>query len=246
MYSSLKTDSEFLRNIIGLPKQPQFTNYVMALKMGNMVVQFFNSSFNTVISILFILLFASIIGYFIARFKFKGKSFIYMLFLAGLLVPIHGFLIPIFIQFRIFNLLDKRFTLILPYVAFGLPLAVFLMESFVKDIPIEVEEAAVIDGASISRRLYQIIMPMSWPVLSVILILSFLNLWNEFPFALILINRTYLKTIPIGLTSFRGQYMVAYSSLMAALVMASLPVITVYLIFSKKVIESVTIGALKG
>ena len=246
MYSSLKAEKEFLSNIIGLPKHPQFLSYLKAIKMGNMGIQFLNSCFNTGLSILFIVIFSSIIGYFISRYKFRGKSLVYILFMAGLLVPIHGFLIPIFIQFRIFGLLDTRLTLILPYVAFGLPMAVFLMDSFVKTIPLEVEEAATIDGAGITRRLFQIIVPMSLPVLSVILVLSFLNLWNEFPFALILLNREYLKTIPVGLTNFRGQYSVAYSSLMAALVMASLPVITVYLIFSKKVIESVTIGAVKG
>lgn len=245
-YSSLKTKQEFVLDIISLPKVLHFDNYVAAIKIGKMHLYFGNSLFNSVVSVIFIIVIGFIVAYFLSRYNFKGRNIIYVLFLFGMLVPVHSLLIPIFIQFKVLGLLDKRFTLLLPYIAFGFPMAIFLFESFIKSTPVEIEEAAYLDGSSTSTVIFRIIFPICRPVLSTTLILSFLNSWNEFPFALILLKKQSLKTIPIGLSNFNGQYTVNYPQLMAAMVIAVLPVIIMYLLFSKRVIEGMTAGSVKG
>jgi len=246
LYSSLKTKQEFALNIISLPKVLHFDNYLAAIKVGKMHLFFGNSIFNSVVSVVFIIVIGFVVAYFLSRYKFKGRNLIYVLFLFGMLVPIHSLLIPIFIQFKVVGLLDQRYTLILPYVAFGLPMAIFLFESFIKSTPVEIEEAAYLDGGSTGTIIFRIIFPICRPVLSTTLILSFLNSWNEFPFALILLRKQSLKTIPIGLSNFNGQYTVNYPQLMAAMVIAVLPVIVLYLLFSKRIIEGMTAGSVKG
>ncbi len=246
LYSSLKTKQEFSMNIVALPGRISFDNYISAIEIGKMHMFFVNSLFNSVISVLFIIVIGFVLGYFLARYDFKGRNLIYVLFLFGMLVPVHSLLIPLFIQFKVLGILDKWFTLLLPYIAFGLPMAVFLFESFIKSTPIEIEEAAHIDGSSTTVTIFRIIMPICRPVLSTILILSFLNVWNEFPFALVLLKSQALKTVPIGLSNFNGQYTINYPQLMAAMVIAVLPVILVYLLSSKKIIQGMTAGSVKG
>lgn len=246
VYSSLKTQQEFSLNIISLPAVPQFINYTELFKTGNMFTAFINSSYISIISVLFIIVIAFLTAYCLSRFEFRGRKIIYIFFLSGMLIPQHSLLIPVFIFFKNLGLYNTRITLLFPYIAFGLPMAIFLMESFIRTIPVEVEEAALIDGSGIFRRLYSIIFPMCKPVVATSLILSFLSAWNEFPFALILIRSQALKTIPLWLTNFNGRYSTDYTQLMAALVMASLPVIIVYLAFSKRVVQGMTAGAVKG
>ncbi|EMS70821.1 carbohydrate ABC transporter permease [Ruminiclostridium cellobioparum] len=245
-YSSLKTQKEFSLDIISLPGILHFDNYIEAIKVGKMHMFFGNSLFNSVFSVVLIIIIGFVIAYFLSRYNFKMRNLIYVLFLFGMLVPVHSLLIPLFIQFKVLWLLDKRFTLILPYVAFGLPMAIFLFESFIKSVPVEIEEAAYLDGSNTSTIIFKIVLPVCRPVLSTILILSFLNSWNEFPFALILLRKQSLKTIPIGLSNFNGAYSVNYPQLMAAMVIAVLPVIIIYLLASKRIIEGMTAGSVKG
>lgn len=246
IYSSLKTSPEFNLSIIALPEKLMFDNYVNAIRISHMDTYFFNSLFNALVSLLFVLLISFILGYFLSRFRFRGRKLIYLIILAGMLIPIPSLMIPLFIQFKSLGLFDQRFTLIIPYVAFGLPFSTFLVESYIKSIPIEIEEAAVIDGSSFIRMLFIIVMPLSVPILTTIAILQFFNKWNEFPFALILVNSENLKTIPLGLINFSSQYSTDYPMKMAALTLATLPVILIYLIFNKKIIEGMIAGAVKG
>lgn len=246
IYSSFKTQSEFAQNIISLPKNWNFTNYIDAFKIGNLHHYFWNSVYISFISVALIIILGFIIGYMIARYDFPGKRPIYILFLFGMLIPIHGLLIPIFIEFRNVGLLNQPFTLILPYVAFGLPIAIFLFENFIKQIPREIEEAAVVDGCNTFQTMFKVVFPMSMPVIAVVTILSFLTAWNEFPFALVLIQDPALRTLPVGLTSFSGQYSVNYPQMMAAMSVTVLPVLIIYLAFSKKIIQGMTAGAVKG
>ncbi len=246
LYSSLKTQQEFSMDIISLPKVLHFDNFIAAIKIGKMHMFFGNSLFNSAVSVVLIIIIGFVVAYFLSRYNFKLRNLIYIVFLFGMLVPVHSLLIPLFIQFKVLWLLDKRFTLILPYVAFGLPMAIFLFESFIKSTPVEIEEAAYLDGSSTSTIIFKIVFPVCRPVISTILILSFLNAWNEFPFALILLTKQSLKTLPIGLSNFNGAYTVNYPQLMAAMVIAILPVIVIYLLSSKRIIEGMTAGSVKG
>lgn len=246
IYSSLKSSSEFNVSIILLPQKLIFQNYVNAIKVSHMENYFINSIFNALISLVFIILISFIIGYFLSRFRFRGRNLIYMIILFGMLIPIPSLLIPLFIQFKNLGMFDQRFTLIIPYVAFGLPFSTFLVESYIKGIPEQIEEAAVIDGSGFIRMLFAIVMPLSVPILTTIAILQFFTKWNEFPFALILVNSEKLKTIPLGLLNFSSQYSTDYPMKMAALTLAILPVILIYLFFNKRIIEGMIAGAVKG
>lgn len=246
IYSSLKTDKEFSLNILSFPARPEFGNYTRAISEGNIGSYFMNSMFNTLTALVVVLVIAFVTGYCISRFRFKGRTFIYYMFLSGMLIPIYALLIPIFVEFKTLGLLNKKFTLILPYIAFALPTAVFLVESSVESVPIEVEEAACIDGSSFLNTMFRIVMPMCRPVLSTVAILTFLSTWNEFPLALVLIRSNALKTMPIGLTNFVGAYTVNYPLMLAALVVSTLPVVIMYLLFYNQIMKGMTAGAVKG
>lgn len=246
IYSSLKTDKEFALDILSLPKTLQWGNYVKAFIAGNMGTYAVNSLLNSVVTTVVTLLMAFTIGYCLSRFQFRGRNAIYFLFMAGLLIPIYALLLPIFIEFKYMNLVNTMFTLLLPYISFALPIAIFLVESYVGGIPIELEEASYIDGCSHVRSMFSIIMPVCKPVLATSAILTFLNTWNEFPLALVLISNNKLKTIPIGLTYFRGAYATSYVLLFAALSIASLPVIIIYLGFYNQIMKGMVAGAVKG
>ena len=244
--SSLKSQKEFSVDIISLPAAPAFENYAAAIRTGRMLEFFGNSVFSTVISVLFIVILGFITGYFLSRYDFTGRKILYIIFLSGMLIPVHGLLVPIFIQFKKLGLLNQRFTLLLPYTAFGLPLAIFLFESFIKSIPEEMEEAACMDGLNVSQILFRIILPMTRPIMATVIIMSVLHWWNEFPFALVLLSSDKLKTLPIGLANFSGAFSTNYTQMMAALVIATAPVIIVYLLFYKQIITGMTAGAVKG
>lgn len=246
IYSSLKTEKEFALDILSLPKIPQWENYVKAFIAGNMGMYAINSLVNSVAATACTLLLAFTIGYCLSRFRFRGRNATYFLFMAGMLIPIYALLLPIFIEFKYAHLINKAYTLLMPYIAFALPMAIFLVESYVRGIPTELEEASYIDGCSHVRAMYSIIMPVCTPVLATVAILTFLNTWNEFPLALVLINSNAYKTVPIGLTYFRGAYTTSYVLLFAALTIASAPVITIYLCFYNQIMKGMVSGAVKG
>jgi raffinose/stachyose/melibiose transport system permease protein len=246
LYSSLKTEAEFALNIISLPKKPIFSNYLKAIITGRMGEYAFNSLFNCVVTVVLVFIASYIVAYFLSRFSFRGRALIYGLFVAGMLIPIHSLMIPLFVEYRIVNFLNNRFTLIPVYLSFGLPISIFLIESFIGSIPIELEEAALIDGSSMVRTMFTIIMPLCSPVLATVVILTFMNTWNEFPFALVLIRDNAYKTIPIGLRNFQGAYTAQYTQFMAGMAVSLIPVMIVYCLFYKKIIVGMTAGTIKG
>lgn len=245
-YSSMKTKTEFNANPISLPSTLNFDNYINVLQKSDMARWMWNTFRNTAISLILILLIGFIVGYFVARFQFKGRKALYSYFLLGMLIPIHALMVPMYILFTKTGLGDAWYTLILPYTAFGIPIAVFLVESYVQNIPRELEEAAAIDGSSFTRTLFSIILPVCKPILVTVGIIQFFALWNEFTFALILINDEALKTISVGLTIFKGQYATDYPQMMTAMFLSILPAILIYFAFSKQVIKGMVAGAVKG
>ena len=246
IYSAFKTEEEFALSIITLPKKLNWDNFIKAINTGQMGEFAFNSFFNSIIVLVFVVIASFIVAYFLSRFRFKGRNFIYGLFVAAILIPVHSLMVPIFIEYRNVGMLNNRFTLLPVYFSFGLPISVFLIESFIGSIPIELEEAAIIDGCSIGRTMFTIIMPLCRPVLATVIILSFMGTWNEFPFALVLIKDNALKTIPVGLRNFQGAHSARYTEFLAGLTISLMPVIIVYSIFYKKIIVGMTAGTVKG
>lgn len=247
-YSSLKEKRVFNADIVGLPTNPTISNYTKVLTNPDYHIyqSMFNSLRTTFISIVLIVTCGFIVGYIISRIKFKLNRVIYVMFLMGMLIPIHSLLVPIYIVFKNFGLTDKWYTLIIPYVAFGLPIAIFLVEGFVKGIPVALEEAAAIDGSSFSRTLFSIILPVTKPILTTIAIIQTFACWNEFSFALVLISNTKFQTVPLAMTQFTGQFASDYPKIMAAMLLTMSPILVLYFVFSKQIIKGMVAGAVKG
>ena len=247
-YSSLKTKRVFNADIIGLPKEPTISNYVKILTNQDYHIgqSMMASVRTTLLSVFFIVLFGFIVGYILSRIKFKGNRILYVMFLMGMLIPVHSLLVPIYVVFNKTGLGNQWFTLIIPYVAFGLPIAVFLVEGYIKAIPVELEEAAAIDGSSFTRTLFSIILPIAKPILVTIAIIQVFSCWNEFSFALVLIKDVRLQTVPLAMTMFKGQFASDYPKIMSAMLTTMAPIVILYFVFSKQIIKGMVAGAVKG
>ena len=247
-YSSLKEKRAFNADIIGLPKEPTIVNYTRILSNSDyhLGASMWNSVRTTFLSILMIVIFSFVVGYILARVRFKLNRVLYIMFLMGMLIPIHSLLVPIYIVFKNCGINNRWFTLLLPYVSFGLPMGIFLVEGYVKGIPVSLEEAAAIDGSSFSHTLWNIIMPICQPILVTVAIIQIFSCWNEFSFALVLIKDVALQTVPLALTQFKGQFASDYPKQMAAMLITMSPIVVLYFAFSKQIIKGMVSGAVKG
>jgi len=244
--SSFKTNSEFAESLLSFPRHFDFTNYLLAWKTSKIGVYFLNSVYVSVVSMSIVVALSIMVAYILARYQFAPRNMIYVFFIFGMLIPIHTTLVPLFIMFKTIHALDKWFTLILPYTGFGLPFAVFILESFIRTIPRELDEAAIIDGCGSGSLLLQIITPLCKPALATVCIMTFLTNWNDFVFPLIFINKDRLKTIQLGLANFIGPRSADYTQLMAGLVISIIPILVLYFTFQNSLVKGMTAGAVKG
>ena len=245
-YSSFKTQAEFAQSSTALPQALNLKNYISVFTQTKLGMYMLNSARNTILSVLIIIVFSFLAGYVLSRYRFRGRSLIYNYFIMGMLIPVHALLVPMYVQLRQSGLTNHWYTLLFPYVAFGLPISIMLIESYIASIPKELEEAAAIDGCGFFRCLFQIVFPLAMPILSTVAIIQFFAVWNEFSFSLILVNSDTLRTVPVGLTMFKSAYTVDYPRLMAGIMTTTLPVMILYFVFSKRIIEGMVAGAVKG
>lgn len=244
LMSSFKTTSEIYGSPFSLPMNLSFTNYVTAWNDANIWVDFFNSGIVSVSTVAILLLISAMASYVLARI---WKNFAMSTFFAlGITVPYYAIIIPIFITISKMGLYNTRFGLLLIYVVSNMPISIFILTGFMKGFPKEIEEAAWIDGASLTRTFFTIVLPLSKHGLATIGILGFMYSWNDFFIANILISKTALKTITQGIQNFQGAYQTNYGAMFAAMIIAILPVVVAYLIFQEQIIEGMTAGAVKG
>lgn len=248
IYSSLKEKRAFNADIVGLPKNPTLTNYIRILTNPDyhLGASMWNSVRTTAISIILIVVFSFIVGYILARIQFKLNRPLYLMFLMGMLIPIHSLLVPIYVVFNRCGISNQWYTLLLPYISFALPMGIFLVEGYIKGIPVSLEEAAAIDGSTFSHTLWSIIFPICKPILVTVGIIQIFSCWNEFSFALVLIKSVGLQTVPLALTQFKGQFASDYPKQMAAMLITMSPIIVLYFTFSKQIIKGMVSGAVKG
>lgn len=244
---SLKDNSEiFGGNIIGLPARWLFSNYASALISGRVYIYFINSLIVTAATIVITCMVALMAAYALERMIWRGRKVIMLMLMLGLMIPIHTALLPLFIMFGHVNLLSTHFALILPYAAFAIPLGILIISGFIHNIPKELEEAACIDGANIYGIFFRIIVPMLMPAVSTVAIFTFLQSWNELLFAQVFIHRDSVRTLTAGIQAMHGQYQTDWGPIGAALVIATIPTIIIYLFISKEVQKSLVAGAVKG
>lgn len=244
---SLKSNKEiFGENVIGLPREWLWENYQKALTVGHMFRYFINSLIVAAGCILLTTAIALMATYALNRLVWKGRNFANSVFMLGLTIPIHAAMLPIFLIMKNLKLLNTYQSLILPYSAFSLAMAILVAGSFMESIPAELEESACIDGCGTYGIFFRIILPLMKPTFSTIAIFTFLNAWNEFMFAIVFVSDSKYKTLPVGVQELFGQYMSDWGPVGAALVIATFPTLLVYCFMSGKIQESMIMGAVKG
>lgn len=244
---SLKDNSEiFSGDVAGLPKKFLWSNYSKALSDGNVLTYFFNSVWVSAGTIILVLILASMASYALTRMNWKWNNMTMTLILLGMMVPIHAALLPLFMVLKNLHMLNSYWSLIIPYVAFAIPMAVFIFSSFFKGIPREMEESAVIDGCGIYRTFFFIVFPLVRPAVATVAIFTFLFCWNELMFAVTFINNTAFQTLTVGMMSMVGTYITQWGIIGAGLMITTVPTVIIYLLLNKQVQESMIAGAIKG
>lgn len=244
---SFKDNNEiFNKSALSLPESWNLTNYVEALTKGQMGRYFFNSILVTGVTIVLTLVIALMASYAVSRLLWKGRTLLNNIFMLGLTLPIHAALLPVFLILRSMHMLNTFSSLFIPYTAFALAMAIMICNSFMLNIPEELEESACMDGCGTFGIFFRIIVPLMKPAVSTIAIFTFLQAWNELMFATVFVSDSAHRTLTVGMQSLVGTYSTNWGPIGAALVIATIPTVIVYLFMSKKVQDSLVAGAIKG
>ncbi|MBU4293091.1 MAG: carbohydrate ABC transporter permease [Actinobacteria bacterium] len=227
-------------------KEIHFENYVIAWETFNFGKLFLNSIIVTFASVFVTLVISSLAAYAFARIKYKTSDIVFYIILLGIMIPPAAIIIPIFVIMKNLGLYNTHFSLILSYIAFGLPIAVLILRGFFLSIPKELIEAARIDGSNEVGTFFRIIIPLSRPALATVTIFLFMQNWNEFILALILLKDKILYTLPVGLANFVGQWDSPWQLVAAGVIVTSIPVFIIYLLIQDQFVKGLTAGAVKG
>jgi ABC-type sugar transport system, permease component len=246
LYSCKDNNEIFVTNPFGLPKIWRFENYVNAWHKFDVITYFRNSMVVAIVTIVFVELFALMFCYVVARVNNKATRFFHFLISSGMFIPIQAVMIPLVILVRKFGLTNSLFSIIIPYIALGLPFACMLFFGFYLGLPIELEESAFMDGANLPTIYFKIILPQMKSPMVVLVIYQFMSCWNEFNLALILLTNNNLKTLPLGLVNFWTSYEAQWGEVGAAMIMASLPVFVIYLFFSNQIADAMSASGMKN
>ncbi len=246
--ASLKQPAEFVsKPAYALNDGFYIQNYIDAWTRGNMAVFFKNSLINTLAALFFIVVFAVTVGFAVTKMDFKYKDKVAKFFGVGIMVPIATALIPLFQMYNKMNLINTRTGLILAYIAFGLSLSIYLVTGFLRALPDEILEAAVVDGCGIYRLMWEVVVPLMKNAIVTVLVLQFFFKWNDLLFSMTFINDTKLKTIQTGLLYFQDEFgSKNWGAIFASVSMSVIPMLVIYMILNKAVIEGMTAGAVKG
>ncbi len=239
MISSTKTVREIFATPFSFPPQPKWSNFSMVWNKG-IADYMLNSLLVVSISVTIIVVVSGLAAYAMARMRFPGRLPIYLMIMAGYAIPIHTVLVPIYIMENTFHMLNQYIGLIGPYVAFAIPFSVLLLYSFFMEFPQDLEDAAHLDGCNTFQMVARVVLPLSMPGLSSVAIFQGVFLWNEFLLALIVITDDAKKTLPLGLTVFQGEWSTNWPSLLAAITLATLPLLLLYILLQKQFINSLT------
>jgi raffinose/stachyose/melibiose transport system permease protein len=241
-----KSGSEFYQNIWGIPRSFDLTNFRYAWNAADLGRKFLNSIITTAGTLALVLPITSMAGYALAKIRFHGRQLAYMMILVGIMVPFGVIAIPVFTVIVDLHLLNTLLGLVLVYTANAIPLGVFLMYAFFGSIPDELEEAAQVDGCTPFGAFFRIVLPLARPALATQVILIGTGVWNEYFMASLLIHKDQLETLPLGLVIFTSRYGTNYPQLFAALAIATLPIVLLYLGAQRQFISGLAAGAVKG
>ena len=244
---AVKSPEETARTGLSFPTNICFENFTRAIEVSNFWGAMKNSIIVTVCSVLILMVVGSMGAYAIARnIKKRRYQFLYYVFLSAIMLPFQVVMMPLYMQMKDMNLLNTRIGLILAICGFQLAYNIFIYVGFIRSIPVELEEAAYIDGAGRSTTFWKIVFPLMKPILSSTLILNALTVWNDFQTSLIIAQKDSVRTIPLTQYFFFGEYNIELNMAFAAFVLAMIPIIILYLIMQKYIISGVMAGAVKG
>ncbi|MFE0559875.1 carbohydrate ABC transporter permease [Paenibacillus lautus] len=248
LFSSVKVDNQSIAtNPFGLPSTLVFDNYVNAWVNAKISTYFWNSLYIGVLSACLSILFAAMLAFAVTRMRYNRISaIVFQCILIGMLIPNNSLMLPIYGIMRQLDILNTHMALILPYVANAIPFSVIILAAFMRSLPGEIEEAAVIDGLRSGGLFARIIIPLTVPAIVTVFIINFLGNWNEFLLANYFLSNDELRTLPVGMVGFRDAYNMNYAQMSAGIIFSVLPVLIIYAVLQEKIIEGVTAGSVKG
>ncbi len=242
LMTSLRPLTDFFTDIPWLPpSHPTITNYQNVLE-NDFGLYFVNTLFVTVISVLLIVLVSLFAAYAISRIRNRFTRVLFNLFLFGLAIPLQATIIPIYAMISSMHLYDTLFALILPYVAFGIPLSVLVLVTYIRDIPNELHESMYLDGASHFRILRSLVLPLSRPALITVIIYETIQVWNGFLFPLVLTQSPSVRVLPLALWSFQGQFTTNVPAILAAVFLSATPIILLYIFGRRQLLSGLMAG----
>lgn len=244
-FNSLKSNREFLADPWGFPLSLHVENYAKAWVMGNIRQYMTNSFFVTSISLICLLVIASLAAFSFARLKYRGNNLLFYFFLAGLMFPPQVIIVPLYSLIVQLGLVNKHFSLIFTYIALNIPFSIFFLRAFFLGVPQALVDAAKIDGCNNFGVFWRIMLPIIKPGIAIVAVLKGVAMWNEFLFALLFIHEDTRRTISAGILSFFGKHEVNYTLLFSGLNIVILPLIILLILFQKAFIKALTAGSLK-
>ena len=240
-----RTNSQITRYPAGLPKPWNFENYKNVFASNIFWTELVNSLIVGVATMVGIVLLSLMVSFVLARYEFRARNFMYSLFAAGMMFPITVAITPLYLLLKNLHLVNSHLGIILPQIAFGLPQAIIIMVPFLKSIPTELEEAAMIDGSSRLGFFFRMVLPLSWPGVATVGILAFVASWNAYMLPLFLLNDSSKYTLPLGVQMFSSQHSVDTAQVLAFTALSMIPALICFTIFQKKIVGGLA-GAVKG
>ncbi len=245
-FTAFKTDQQQLVSPYGLPLPPTLDNLGEAWTVGRFSIYFKNSLIISIADVIGMVVISSLAGYAFARLRFPGQKLLLYGLLVGLTIPVAAIIIPLYLTMRDFHLLNTYSSVIIADIALAAPIIVFIMRAFFKDLPVELDDAARVDGANELQIFWQIMLPLARPGLMTVALLEFLWSWNDLLLPLVFLVSDDLRTLPVGMLFFQGRFTIDYGLMSAGVLILSLPVTLLFLIFQRDFVKGLASGALKG
>jgi raffinose/stachyose/melibiose transport system permease protein len=245
-FTALKTDQQQLVSPYGPPLPPTLDNLREAWTVGRFSIYFKNSLIISIADVIGMVIISSLAGYAFARLSFPGQKVLLYGLLIGLTIPVAAIIIPLYLTMRDFRLLDTYGSVIIADVALAAPIFVFIMRAFFRDLPRELDDAARVDGANEFQIFWRIMLPLARPGLMTVALLEFLWSWNDLLLPLVFLVTNDLRTLPVGMLFFQGQFTIDYGLMSAGVLILSLPVTILFLVFQRDFVKGLASGALKG
>lgn len=246
VFTSLKSQQDtFESPVWALPKHVDWSHYAGILQ-GSFIIYLRNSVFVVGVSVTLIVIISAMAAYALSRLKFRFSKPLFAMIVAGMIVPLHITLVPIYLMTKSLGLYDTPFALIGPYVATSLPVSIFILAEFMRQIPRELEEAAELDGCGPFTIFRKLFLPLSGPGIATVAIYNGIQLWNEFIFAYVLTSSPSNRTLPLALWDFQGEYSSNIPAMLAVVTLTSLPLIVAYAFGQERIVKGMMAGSLKG